>query len=204
MNLRGTLAAVAVAAIAMLPGTLLVHADSRAAGASAAGQEPPELQYLKQVNAWRPPSDPQLLFLLMGQYANSGRALEGAETIASLLDRYRDALSPQQRSAYLLAGAALRAGAANQVPLLKRIGWVRDTLAIIDQVKTLSAGNSFPARWMSGVVRTQVPAFLGERDLGLEDLRWAEAHAELAPHPGWLREVYAGLATQYQIGRAHV
>ncbi|HEU5293396.1 MAG TPA: MBL fold metallo-hydrolase [Burkholderiaceae bacterium] len=198
MKLRNTLAALAVAAIATLPGTLLVHADSRAASGPASGQEPPELLYLKQVNAWRPPSDPQLLFLLMGQYANSGRALEGAEYIGSLLDRYRGGLSPQQQSAYLLAGAALRAAAADQVPLLKRIGWVRDTLAMIDQVKELTAGNSFPARWMSGVVRTQVPAFLGERDGGLEDLRWAEAHADLAPHPGWLREVYAGLATQYR------
>jgi len=34
-----------------------------------AAPERPELAYLKQVNAWHPPSDPQLLFLLMAQYA---------------------------------------------------------------------------------------------------------------------------------------
>jgi len=33
----------------------------------------PELEYLKVVNRAAPPRDPQLLFLLMAQYANAGR-----------------------------------------------------------------------------------------------------------------------------------
>jgi len=148
-------------------------------------------------------SDPQLLFLLMGQYANAGQAQEGAQYIGSLLDRFGSGLNAQQRSTYLLAIAALRAAGADQVPLLKRIGWMRDTLAMIDEVKRLSGGNSFAARWMSGVVRTQMPAFFGERDVALEDLRWAEAHASQAPHPGWLREVYASLATLLEARRQH-
>src|SRR5712692_8974108 len=39
----------------------------------------PELEYLKAVNRAAPPKDPQLLFLLMGTYANANQQLEGAE-----------------------------------------------------------------------------------------------------------------------------
>ncbi len=38
----------------------------------------PELEYLKVVNRAGPPRDPQLLFLLMGQFANAHRQREGA------------------------------------------------------------------------------------------------------------------------------
>jgi len=39
----------------------------------------PDLEYLKVVNQVGPPRDPQLLFLLMGQYANANMQGEGAE-----------------------------------------------------------------------------------------------------------------------------
>lgn len=45
----------------------------------------PELAYLKQVNQWRPPSDPQLLFLLMAQFANAGRHAEGIDYFNGVL-----------------------------------------------------------------------------------------------------------------------
>jgi glyoxylase-like metal-dependent hydrolase (beta-lactamase superfamily II) len=51
---------------------------------------------------------------------------------------------------------------------------------------------------MSGLVRSQLPAFFGERDNALQDLTWCEAHADKAPHPGWLREVYFALATLHR------
>ena len=47
----------------------------------------PELAYLKEVNAWRPSQDPQLLFMLMSQYANAGRHLEGAAYLDALRRR---------------------------------------------------------------------------------------------------------------------
>ena len=39
----------------------------------------PELEYLKAVNSVAPPQDPQLLFLLMAEYANANLQGEGAE-----------------------------------------------------------------------------------------------------------------------------
>jgi hypothetical protein len=38
----------------------------------------PELEYLKSVNRVGPPPDPQLLFVLMAEYANANEQAEGA------------------------------------------------------------------------------------------------------------------------------
>ncbi|HSB21977.1 MAG TPA: MBL fold metallo-hydrolase [Burkholderiaceae bacterium] len=161
----------------------------------------PELAYLKQVNQWRPPTDPQLHFLLMGQFANAGRHLEGIAFFEDALKRFGPRLNDNQKAQYLLAIASLRAGHANDVPLLERIGWVRDTLVLLDDAKRLSAGRQmFVSRWMSGVVRAQIPAFLGQREAALADLRWCVDHADLAPHRDWLREVHARLSDVHRAG----
>jgi glyoxylase-like metal-dependent hydrolase (beta-lactamase superfamily II) len=157
--------------------------------------ERPELAYLKQVNAWRPPADPQLLFLLMGQYANAGRPLEGAAYLDGLRRLFDPQLNDTQRALYLTAIASLRAGGAASVPLLQRIGWVRDTLAMLDEATRLTHGQAFITHWMSGVVRAQVPSFFGQREVAEAELRWCVQHADQLPHPGWLREVHFQLAT---------
>ena len=157
------------------------------------GAPSPELAYLKQVNRWRPPTDPQLHFLLMGQFANAGRHLEGIAFFEDVLKRFGPQSSDNQKAQYLLAIASLRAGHANDVFLLKRIGWVRDTMALLDDAKRLSTGRQmFVSRWMSGVVRAQLPAFLSQGDTALADLQWCADHAALAPHRGWLRAMHVG------------
>ena len=157
----------------------------------------PELAYLKQVNQWRPPSDPQLLFLLMGQFANAHRHVEGIAYFEELLARFGADLTDQQKAQYLLAIASLRAGHANEVFLFKRLGWVHDTLALLDEAKRLTKNEMFIARWMSGVVRARIPGFFGERETALADLLWCVTHVDTAPHRNWLREVYAQLAVLY-------
>jgi len=154
----------------------------------------PELAYLKQVNAWHPPSDPQLLFLLMQQYANSGRHLEGASYIDELRRRFDGQLDDTQRALYLTAIASLRAGGASQVIVFKRIGWMRDTLAMLDEAQRLTHGEAFITHWMSGIVRSEMPGFFGERATAEAELRWCLQHADKLPHPGWLREVHFHLA----------
>jgi glyoxylase-like metal-dependent hydrolase (beta-lactamase superfamily II) len=158
----------------------------------------PELAYLKQVNSWRPPADPQLLFLLMAQYANAGRHLEGAEFLDGLRRRFDPQLSDVQRALYLTAIASLRAGGAEKVAVLKRIGWMRDTLAQLDEADRLSHGQIFITHWMSGIVRAKLPGFFGERERAERELQWCAQHADKAPHPGWLREVHFHLATIYR------
>jgi glyoxylase-like metal-dependent hydrolase (beta-lactamase superfamily II) len=156
--------------------------------------ERPELAYLKQVNAWRPPEDPQLLFLLMAQYASAGRHLEGAAYLDDLRRRFDPQLTDLQRALYLTAVASLRAGGTSSVFLPRRIGWVRDTLAMLDEATRLSHGQAFITHWMSGVVRAQLPGFFGQRDAAEAELRWCLQHPDLLPHPGWLREVHFQLA----------
>src|SRR5216684_6573288 len=150
----------------------------------------PELEYLKVVNRAAPPRDPQLLFLLMAQYANAGRQREGAEFLSLLTQEFAPQLTDGQKALYLAATALLRAQAAAEVSLLSRIQWVRQTVAMLDEAKRLSHDEVFVVRWISGVVRAQLPAFFGQRNSALEDLQWCLEHADTAPQAGWLREVH--------------
>src|SRR5258707_7066360 len=82
------------------------------------GSSRPELDYLKAVNSAGPPKDPQLLFLLMGAYANANRQVEGAEFFSARLNEFGSRLSDPQKSLYLSAVALLRAQHASSVSLL--------------------------------------------------------------------------------------
>src|SRR5690348_2307477 len=92
----------------------------------------PELAYLEQVNRWRPPSDPQLVLLLMAQFANANRHAEGAAFFEERRRQFDARLDDEQRALYLAAAASLRAGHAHEVPLLERYGWVRRTVQMLD------------------------------------------------------------------------
>lgn len=169
-----------------------------AKASSAADAQRPELAYLKQVNSWRPPSDPQLVFLLMAQFANAGRYAEGIDYFDRALKRFEPQLDDVQKALYLTAIGSLRAGHANDVFVLSRPGWVRETLRVLDEAKRLTHGEVFVMRWMSGVVRAQLPGIFREREAAIEDLQWCETHADKLPHAGWLREVYYHLAALHR------
>ena len=188
-------------AIVILLGTVALGFITivRAPSLGAQSQSPsdavsPELAYLKQVNQWRTPSDPELLFILMEQFANAGRHVEGITYFEDILHRFTPGLTDHQKAQYIVAIASLRAGHANDVFLLKRLGWVRETLALLDEAKRLTKNKMFVARWMSGIVRARIPGFFGERDTALADLLWCTEHVDAAPHRNWLREVYIQLA----------
>src|SRR5215469_6095634 len=158
----------------------------------------PELEYFKAVNRIGPPHDPQLLLLLMGQYANANLHHDGIEFFSTLLKEFEPRLSDRQKSLYLGAIGVLRAGYANEVPFYKRIGWVRETIEILEEAKRLSDGQVFVVRWMSGVVYAQLPGLFNQREAAVADLSWCVENADKAPHVGWLREVYYRLATLYR------
>ncbi len=157
----------------------------------------PELEYLKAVNQ-QPPQDPQMLFLLMAQYSNANRHREGAEFFQARLEQFGPRLTDAQKSLYLSAIATLRAGAASEVLFVKRIGWVNDTIGMLQQAKKLSGGNVFVVRWVSGVVSAQLPGIFRQKATALEDLDWCVAHAGQAPAPEFLNEVYLRLANLYR------
>jgi len=167
-------------------------------GADRASRPPraprPELEYLQAVNLQGPPRDPQLLFLLMAEYSNANRHREGAEFLEARRKAFDSRLTDPQRSLYLAAIGALRAGAAGRIPLLQRSGWVRDTVERLDRAEKLSGGEIFVVRWISGAVRSQLPARFGQRARAYQDLEWCVTNAAKAPDAGWIRAAAQRLA----------
>src|SRR5215471_3031199 len=150
----------------------------------------PDLEYLKAVNSVAPPKDPELLFILMTEFANSNLQDEGAEFFSARLREFETQLTPVQKSLYLGIIGLLRAQHASSVPLLKRYGYVKETIAILDQAKQLSGGDVFVVNWVAGIVRTELPGFFGQRKTAQAELGWCVEHVDKAPHPAWLREIY--------------
>jgi glyoxylase-like metal-dependent hydrolase (beta-lactamase superfamily II) len=150
----------------------------------------PELEYLKAVNSVAPPKDPELMFILMTEFANSNLQDDGAEFFSARLRAFAPQLTPVQQSVYLGIIGLLRAQHAARVPLLKRYGYVNDTIALLDQAKQLSGGQVFVVNWIAGVVHAELPGFFHQRKAAQEELAWCVEHVDKAPHPAWLREVY--------------
>ena len=158
----------------------------------------PELAYLQAINRQGPPRDPQMLFLLMASYANANRHREGAEFLEARRKAFDAQLTDPQRSLYLVAIAALRAGAAGQISLLHRAAWVRETIAMLDRAEKLSGGGVFVVRWISGVVRTQLPARFDQKPKAYQDLDWCLANGTEAPDQGWIRAAALRLAVLHR------
>jgi glyoxylase-like metal-dependent hydrolase (beta-lactamase superfamily II) len=156
----------------------------------AAKRHSADLEYLKSVNSVAPLKDPELLFVLMTEFANSNLQGEGAEFFSARLKEFEPQLTPVQKSLYLGIIGLLRAQHASSVPLLERYGYVKDIIATLDQAKQLSGGQVFVVNWIAGVVHTELPAYFHQRKAAQEDLAWCVEHADKAPHPAWLREVY--------------
>jgi glyoxylase-like metal-dependent hydrolase (beta-lactamase superfamily II) len=167
------------------------HADDVSPSATDAW-----LEYLQAVNRLGPAIDPELVLLLMTQFIAVNDLGGGiAYYYEDLLHRYEHSATPAQRSLYLSALGLLRAQHANNVFVLRRIGWVKETIAILDDAMRLSGGKIFVVRWIRGNVFAQLPALFGKQETAFDDLSWCEANPSAAPHPGWIREVY------FQLGR---
>src|SRR5262249_48679348 len=154
----------------------------------------PDLEYLKAINSVGPPQDPQLMFLLMTAYVSGNRQGEGAEFFSARLKEYEGGVRPVQKSLYLSIIGLLRAQHAPSLPLWRRYGYVKETIAILEQAKQLSGGNVFVVHWIAGIVYTDIPGFFGQRKAAREELQWCVENIDKAPHAGWLREVYYHLA----------
>src|SRR5271169_1521750 len=157
---------------------------------TSSGSRRPELEYLKAVNTVAPPQDPQLLFLLMAEYSNTNLQGQGAEFFSMRLKEFGPRLTDAQKALYLSAIGLLRAQHASSVSLLYRIGYVKDTIAILEQAKQLSGGQVFVVNWIAGIVHAELPSFFHQRKAAQDELIWCVENADKAPHAGWLREVY--------------
>ena len=173
--------------VLLLAMVLMLTQRSQHASAKA---HSPDLEYLKAVNSVAPPKDPELLFILMTEFANANLQEEGAEFLARVSRQFEPKLTPVQKSLYLGIIGLLRAQHASSVPLLKRYGYVKDTIATLDQAKQFSGGQVFVVNWIAGLVHTELPGFFDQRKAAREELTWCVEHVDKAPHTGWLREVY--------------
>jgi glyoxylase-like metal-dependent hydrolase (beta-lactamase superfamily II) len=180
--------------LARLSGTLGTGQSNHAEASS----HRPELEYLKAVNSVAPPQDPRLLFLLMAQYSNANLQGEGAEFLSERLNEFGPRLTDVQKALYLSAIGLLRAQHASSVSLWHRIGYVKETIAILDQARQLSGGQVFVVNWIAGIVHTELPGFFHQRKAAERELTWCVENAGKAPHAGWLREVY------YHLGKLAV
>jgi glyoxylase-like metal-dependent hydrolase (beta-lactamase superfamily II) len=154
----------------------------------------PDLEYLKALNEEAPPEDPQVLFLLMAQYASANRQAEGAAFFSERLKEFEPRLTKVQKALYLSAIGMLRAQHAQAVPIVHRINWVNQTIAMLDQARQLSGGQVFVVNWIGGTVRAQIPSHFHQKAVAAEQLKWCLDHADKAPHVGWLREIYFQMA----------
>ena len=175
---------------AALAGLYALAAADRSGSSSASGTRRPELEYWKAVNSVAPPQDPQPLFLLMAEYSNANLQGEGAEFLSARLKEFGPRLTDPQKALYLSAIGLLRAQHATSVPLLRRVGYVKETIAILEQAKQLSGGQIFVVNWIRGVVYAELPGIFRQRGAAEAALRWCVENANKAPHAGWLREVY--------------
>jgi glyoxylase-like metal-dependent hydrolase (beta-lactamase superfamily II) len=180
---------------ALLLGTALVtsHGALAAGGSgdsSSSASHHPDLDYLKAVNSVAPPRDPELLFLLMAEYSNANLQGEGAEFFSARLKDFDSRLTAAQKALYLSAIGLLRAQHASSVSLLHRIGYVKETISILEQAKQLTGGEVFVVNWIAGIVHAQLPRQFDQRKAAEAELGWCLENADKAPHAGWLREVY--------------
>jgi glyoxylase-like metal-dependent hydrolase (beta-lactamase superfamily II) len=150
----------------------------------------PDLEYFKAINSVAPPQDPQFLFLLMGQYSNAKLQNDGVEFFSARLKEFGPRLTDVQKSLYLSAIGVLRAQNAASVPLLRRMGYVKETIADLEQAKQLSGGEVFVVNWIAGVVYSELPGFFHQGKAAQDELNWCLENSDRAPHAGWLRAVY--------------
>src|SRR2546428_5909509 len=126
-----------LSAALVLSGILLLglretSASSVSGKTSVSGSPRPELEYFKAINSVGPPQDPQILFLLMAQYSNANLQGEGVEFLSARLKEFEPRLTDTQKALYLSAIGLLRAQYASSVPLLHRVGYVKDIIAILE------------------------------------------------------------------------
>jgi len=97
-----------------------------------------QLEYLKAVNLSGPTEDPTMVLLLMAEYLNSNQLESGINFFQSFIDKNENQMSPGQRAVYFSTLGVLRASYANNVPLLKRVDWVDETINIMETAREIS------------------------------------------------------------------
>ncbi len=153
-----------------------------------------ELQFLETVLSYGPPADPRYAFLMVNFYLAANQQEYGIAFLEQMFARYGNRMRGDVRASYLAAHAILRATYAERVPLARRIVWVLDTFALLDEAEQLASEDNPLVHWSAGLIYAQVPWFFGKRDEALAELTWLSEHPQTEPTSGFYREAYRQLA----------
>jgi len=156
-----------------------------------------QLDYLKTVHSEAEAVDPTLTAMLLGSFINARQVNSGMQFFAELEANNTGGVALR----YQTARAVLRAIWAPEVFLLKRQGWIKNTIAMFDEAREQEPNNML-LRWMMGTTLAQLPSMFDQQDRAKADLDWLLARFDQLPRDGLLdgaqREVYYQLACVYK------
>ncbi|WP_415715913.1 MBL fold metallo-hydrolase [Roseibium sp.] len=142
--------------------------------------------------------DPRVVLQALNGYINARQQAEGIELFEGVLAKHRGNLSADGVALYLSGLAILRATHADRIPLLKRIGWVTESFAMLDQAFELASDDNPIVHWAAGMIYSQVPPFFFKKKRAYKHLHWLVDHPETEPVYGFYREVFHALAKLYR------
>ncbi len=99
----------------------------------------------------------------MAQYSNAEFAGRGRGVLFGSTEGISPRLTDPQKALYLSAIGLLRAQHASSVSLLHRIGYVKDTIAMLDQAKQLSGRTSLRCELDCRRCHAELPGFFRQR-----------------------------------------
>jgi glyoxylase-like metal-dependent hydrolase (beta-lactamase superfamily II) len=176
------------AALAASSGLLLA-----ACTATPPAQKPPVTQQrplsaLLRASAY-PNSDTLLVLVTMQQLMATHREWEGYEYFGRLSEE-----QPNRRAFFRALQATMQARVANDVPLLRRVGWVEDAIRKLDEGV---AAEPVLGRLARGLVFADLPSRFHKASQAVEDLEWCLDHPLGLPL-GLERGIYRGLGAAYR------
>jgi glyoxylase-like metal-dependent hydrolase (beta-lactamase superfamily II) len=136
-----------------------------------------------------PNSDTLLVLGTMQQLMASHREWEGYEYFGRLAEE-----QPDRRALFRALQASMQARVANDVPLLRRVRWVEDAIAKLDEG---AAAEPRLGRLARGLVLAELPPRFGKARQAIDDLDASLVHSAEFPL-GLNRGIYRALAVAYR------
>lgn len=145
------------------------------------------LESFKEAAAW-PEQDPVLLLTMMQLFYATGRAEQGVAYFHSLAEVYPDRLLLKACEGALMAKMAF------DVPILKRISWVKTALKKLDEA---AENGSIETLYLKALVESELPGFLfGRAASAVQDLKAVLVRRDELPFAGE-RGLHSALARAY-------
>ncbi len=155
----------------------------------------PTIDLMEVVLSYGANTDPRITFLLVNAYLTCNQQARGIRFFEKLIDTYQDIMADDVQAHYLSAYAIIRATFAEEVFVLRRIGWMHKTFALLDQAQALTNAEDPLVYWAAGLIYAQVPFFFLKKTKAYEALNWLADRPETEPVFGFYREVYHFLST---------